>query len=279
MRQGPGETRARIGRRAATILASLALVATALPAQDITQIKSVTTTRTTVPVTTGVVDSKAVNALRTMGAYLRTLKSFGVDVKGARDEVMSDGQKILITGTVKYLVRTPDRLRAEINTDRKQRTIYYNGKTMTLYAPRMHYYSTVNAPPTNAQLLDTLRAKGVELPIADLFLWGTPRDGVKDLTQARYIGPSSVDGIQTDQYAFRQEGTDWQIWIEQGSRPLPRRLVITSVDKEEAPQYFATMMWDLTANTDDANFVFTPPKDAKSIPWNKSTYAAAQKAP
>jgi len=102
---------------------------------------------------------------------------------------------------------------------------------------------------------------------------------VKDLTQARYIGPSSVDGIQTDQYAFRQEGTDWQIWIEQGSRPLPRRLVITSVDKEEAPQYFATMMWDLTANTDDANFVFTPPKDAKSIPWNKSTYAAAQKAP
>ena len=62
-------------------------------------------------------------------------------------------------------------------------------------------------------------------------------------------------------------------------RPLPRRLVITSVDKEEAPQYFATMMWDLTANTDDANFVFTPPKDAKSIPWNKSTYAAAQKAP
>jgi len=279
MRQGPGETRARIGRRAATILASLALVATALPAQDITQIKSVTTTRTTVPVTTGVVDSKAVNALRTMGAYLRTLKSFGVDVKGARDEVMSDGQKILITGTVKYLVRTPDRLRAEINTDRKQRTIYYNGKTMTLYAPRMHYYSTVNAPPTNEQLLDTLRAKGVELPIADLFLWGTPRDGVKDLTQARYIGPSSVDGIQTDQYAFRQEGTDWQIWIEQGSRPLPRRLVITSVDKPEAPQYFATMMWNLTANTDDANFNFVAPNDAKQIPWNQTTVASARKAP
>ena len=278
--KGPGETRARIGRRAATILASLALTATALPAQDITQIKSVTTTRTTAPVTTGVVDSRAVNALRTMGAYLRTLKSFGVDVKGARDEVMADGQKILISGTVKYLVRTPDRLRAEINTDRKQRTIYYNGKTMTLYAPRMHYYSTVNAPPTVMQMLDTVRAKyGVELPIADLFLWGTPRDGVSDLKQARYIGPSTVDGIQTDQYAFRQEGTDWQIWIEQGSRPLPRRLVITSVDKPESPQYFATMMWDLTANTDDSNFTFEPPKDAKSIPWKQTTTASARRAP
>ena len=77
-----------------------------------------------------------------MGAYLRTMKSFGVDVKGARDEVMDDGQKIMIAGTVNYLVRSPDRFRAEINTDRKQRTIYYNGKTMTLYAPRMHYYAT-----------------------------------------------------------------------------------------------------------------------------------------
>jgi hypothetical protein len=282
MRQGPGETRARIGRRAATILAGLALVATALPAQDATYVSSkvVTTTRTTTPVVTGVIDSKAINALRTMGAYLRTLKSFGVDVKGAKDDVMEDGQKILISGMVKYLVRTPDRLRAEVNTDRKQRTIYYNGKTLTLYAPRMHYYATVNAPPTNEMVLDTLRAKyGVELPIADLFLWGTPRDGVKDLTQARYIGPSSVDGIQTDQYAFRQEGTDWQIWIEQGSRPLPRRLVITSVDKPEAPQYFATMMWDLTANTDDSNFMFEPPKDAKQIPWNQTTMASARKAP
>jgi hypothetical protein len=279
MRQGPGETRARIGRRAATILASLALAATALPAQDVTQVSSTTVKRTS-PVTTGVIDSKAVNALRTMGAYLRTMKSFSVDVKGAKDEVMNDGQKILISGTVKYLVRTPDRLRAEINTDRKQRTIYYNGKTLTLYAPRMHYYATVNAPPTVMQMLDTVSKKyGVELPIADLFLWGTDRDGVKDLKQARYIGPSTVDGIQTDQYAFRQEGTDWQIWIEQGSRPLPRRLVITSTDKEGEPQYLATMMWDLTANTDDANFNFEPPKDAKQIPWNQTTVASARRAP
>jgi len=255
-------------------------VATALPAQDVTQISSTTTVRTTAPVTTGVIDSKAVNALRTMGAYLRTLKSFGVDVKGAKDEVMDDGQKILISGTVKYLVRTPDRLRAEINTDRKQRTIYYNGKTVTLFAPRMHYYATVNAPPTVMEMLDTVSKRyGVELPVADLFLWGTPRDGMDELKQAKYVGPSTVDGIQTDQYAFRQNGTDWQIWIEQGSRPLPRRLVITSVDEPQKPQYLATLMWDLTANTDDANFNFSPPQDAKQIPWNKTTVASARKAP
>src|SRR6059058_5147237 len=113
MSQGPGVPRARIGRRAATMFASLVLLAPALPAQE--------------TASTGTIDPKATSALRTMGAYLRTMKSFGVQVKGARDEVMNDGQKIQINGTVSYLVRSPDRFRAEINTDRKQRTIYYNG--------------------------------------------------------------------------------------------------------------------------------------------------------
>jgi hypothetical protein len=268
MSQGPGVTRARVGRRAATILASMVLLAPSLPAQQ------------TVNDGTGKVDPKAVSALRSMGAYLRSMKSYGVQVKGARDEVLADGQKIMIAGSVNYLVRSPDRLRAEINTDRKQRTIYYNGKTMSLYAPRMHYYATVAAPPTVSQMLDTVRAKyGVDLPVADLFLWGTPNDGVKNLTQAKYIGPATVDGIATDQYAFRQDGTDWQIWIERGGRPLPRRLVITTTDQTAQPQYMATLMWDQSARTDDANFAFVPPKDAHKIPWGQTAVASARQAP
>jgi hypothetical protein len=268
MSQGPGVTRVRVGRRAATILASIVLLAPALPAQ-----KSANEG-------TGKVDPKAVSALRSMGAYLRSMKGFSVQVKGAKDEVLADGQKIMVAGTVNYLVRSPDRFRAEINTDRKQRTIYYNGKTMSLYAPRMHYYATVSAPPTVIQMLDTVRAKyGVELPVADLFLWGTPKDGVKNLTQAKYIGPATVDGIATDQYAFRQEGTDWQIWIERGGRPLPRRLVITTTDQTAQPQYMATLMWDQSARTDDANFAFVPPKDAHKIPWGSTAVASARRAP
>jgi hypothetical protein len=37
-------------------------------------------------------------------------------------------------------------------------------------------------------------------------------------------------------------------------------------------------MWDLTANTDDSQFTFEPPKDAKSIPWNQTTTASARSA-
>jgi len=224
------------------------------------------------------IDPVAVDALRKMGAHLRTMKSFAVKVNGAKDEVMADGQKIQISGTVRYVVRSPDRFRADIETDRKQRTILYDGKTLTLYAPRMHYYATVAAPPTVGAMLDTVRGKyNVELPVADLFLWGTERDGVNALTAARYVGPAFIDGTQTDHYAFRQQGTDWQIWIERGSSPLPRKLVITTTDEPSQPQYAATITWNLAASTEDGIFAFVPPKDAAKIAWSSSMmFASAQ---
>ena len=46
-----------------------------------------------------------------------------------------------------------------------------------------------------------------------------------------------VDGVECDHLAFRNLETDWQIWIERGERPLPRKYVITSKTVATAPQY------------------------------------------
>jgi hypothetical protein len=212
------------------------------------------------------IDPKAIAALRSMGAYLRTLKQFRVKADGARDEVTASGQKIQVSGTVAYTVRTPNRLRAEIRTDRKQREIFYDGRTLTVYAPRMRYYANAPAPPTIREMLDSVsRQHGIEVPLADLFLWGTPRDGVEDLKQARYIGPAFVNGLDTDQYAFRQEGVDWQLWLDRSDRPLPRRLVITTTSEPSEPQYAAILTWDLLTPVNEEVFAFVPASNAVKI--------------
>jgi hypothetical protein len=180
--------------------------------------------------------------------------------------VLRGGQKVEVGGTLQYIVRTPDRFRGDIRTDRKQRQIIYDGKTLTVYAPRMHYYASVPAPSTIGATLDTARTRyDIDFPIADLFLWGTPRDGVKDLTSAQYIGPAYVDGTDTDQYAFRQRGVDWQIWIIRGKIPLPRKLVITTTSEPSEPRYAATLSWDLSPAVGDTVFAFVPPRDASRI--------------
>ena len=223
---------------------------------------------------TSAIEPRALEALRYMGGYLRSLNRFSVDAQTMRDEVLPDGEKVTIGGTVNYLARVPDRLRADVRTDRKQRQLLYDGKTLTVYAPRMHFYASTPAPSTIGATLDSARTRyGIEMPLADLFLWGTSRDGVDELTSARYIGPAFVDGIDTDQYAYRQGGSDWQLWVQRGNTPLPRKLVITTTDETARPQYVANLKWNLTPAVNDAMFTFTPPRDASRIVFAPNTGA------
>jgi hypothetical protein len=180
--------------------------------------------------------------------------------------VLSNGQKVQFGGTLSYLVRVPNGFRADVRTDRKQRQLIYDGKTLTVYAPRMHYFATVAAPSTIGATLDSARWRyRLDMPLADLFFWGTDRDGMKDLTEAKYIGPAYVNGTDVDQYAFRQADVDWQIWIERGNKPLPRKLVITTKTAPQQPQYGIVLNWDLAPKFDSTSFTFAPPPDAKRI--------------
>jgi hypothetical protein len=211
-------------------------------------------------------DPKAIEALDVMGAHLRTLLTFSVRSETTKDEVLASGQKIQFAGTVEMQVRAPDRLRADVSSDRKQRQFYYDGKTVTVYAPRMKYYATAEAPPTLREMLAALNADyGIDMPLVDLFLWGTDQADSRDIKSAIHVGMARIDGVDCDHYAYRQEGVDWQVWIERGNSPLPRKLLITTLVDPSQPQYTAELKWNLSNRYADKAFVFVPPKDAEKI--------------
>jgi len=253
MRQwSSGQVIRNVVRSQMALAACLALVSTTVMAQGATRIAPLDTT--------------AINALRRMGSYLRGLAAFTVEGQTLQDEMLPNGQYASVAGTLSYIVRPPDRLRAEIRTDRKQRQLFYDGKTLTIYAPRMQYYASAPAPATILATMDSARKRyEVDFPLADLFLWGTPRDGIKDLTAASYVGPAYVDGVDTDQYIFREPGADWQLWIQRGNTPFPRRIVITTTSNSAKPRYLVTMHWNTTPILGDAVFAFSPPKGAQRI--------------
>ena len=212
------------------------------------------------------VEDDARAALTRMGSYLRTLKSFEVKGVATREEVLDDGQKVQISGRVSALAERPSHLRVQLASDRKQRIYIFDGTTFTLFAPRQNFYASFAAPKTIGELATLLEEKyAIDLPFVDLFRWGTPDAQGGAFTSARYLGPSEVDGVATQQYAFRQAGVDWQIWIQNGESPLPRKLVITTTTDDARPQYEAVYTWDLTPSIDNSAFTFTPPKDARRI--------------
>ena len=111
----------------------------------------------------------------------------------------------------------------------------------------------------------------------DHFNWGSTDEAPKKITAAVAVGPSAVDGVTCEHYAFRQEGVDWQIWIQLGDFPLPHKLVITTLDDEARPQHTDTLTWNLAPSFNNEAFVFDPPQDAKRIVFAGDKPDAAEK--
>jgi hypothetical protein len=212
------------------------------------------------------IEPEAMAALQKMGGYLRTLKAFQVDAVNSTEDVLQDRQKVKFSGVTNLVARMPDRLRIDVTSDRRSRLFLYDGKQFTLYARRANQYATIPAPATIGELADTLDDKyNLALPLEDLFRWGGPESRDSDIKSAMFIGPSECGGVTCGHYAFRQEGLDWQIWIQYGDFPLPRRIVLTTTTDEARPQYEATYTWNLAPSFNDQSFTFVPPKDAGRV--------------
>lgn len=212
------------------------------------------------------VDPASVQALKDMGTFLQSLKRFRVSTELTGERVLADGQKLQHTASANMDVDRPNRIRAFIHSARSDREIIYDGKTVTLYTPAQKYYSTVAFTENIGSLIDKLEARfGVELPLSDLFLFGTPEAPLDKIESAMNAGQDLVGGEVCDHYAFRQGKVDWQIWIATGSKPLPRKVVITSRLDEARPQSVSVIDWNLKPTFKDTIFSFAPPKDALKV--------------
>ena len=209
------------------------------------------------------VDPAAVQALKDMGAHLQTLKRFRVNTELSGERVLADGQKLQHSASATMDVARPNRLRATMRSPRSERVLYFDGKTATLYTPAQKVYSTVELNDTLAGLVERLESRfGIEVPLSDLFVWGTPAAPLDKIESAMNAGQDFIGGDLCDHYAFRQGKVDWQIWITTGARPLPRRVVITNRSDEARPQSVSTIAWKLNPSFNDAVFRFVPPQGA-----------------
>lgn len=245
-------------RRSSPLMAALAVLALGAgvaPAQAGPQAAS----------TAAVVDARAVAALDRMSTYLSGLSSFEVTSIATQDLVLEDGHVVKLGLRTRYVVRPPQGLYAEVHSDRQHRNFYFNGSDLTMTAPRVGFYATATANGTIRELIDALDDQyGIELPLADLFLWSA-RDADVQPTLAGVIGFADIRGEETDQYLFVGPEAEWQVWIQRGDRPLPLRFVVTDTTDPARPQFAADLVWDLSPSIAADQFTFRPPQAAQRI--------------
>lgn len=213
------------------------------------------------------VDPEALQALKRMSAYLGTLPAVGLTSNTSLDVVTDQGQRVQLDGVVNYKIKRPNAFVIDVNSDYKKRRFYYDGKQFTVYGPQVGYYATAAAPPTIQQTLAAIDEKyGIELPLEDLFRWNDPAENpARDLISGFPVGSTTIDGVPTDHYAFRQKDVDWEIWIQKGAQPLPKKVVIVDRTDPAHPTYTARLTWNVNPTFTPADFAFQPGKDAKQI--------------
>ena len=212
------------------------------------------------------IEPEAIAALDRMAAALQTLTSFEVKSDVTTDVVLEDGQKIQFGGSLDLEVSRPDAFKVVAAADTRTREMYYNGKTFTIFSPKLGYYASFDAPATIGMTLDKARTDyGIEVPLADLFTWGTDQTVRARVKQAMVVRPETITGRTCMHYAFRQDQVDWQVWIEDSEKMLPCKIVITSRVDPAMPQYTAVLHWDIDTPVNKATLAFAPPADAHEI--------------
>jgi hypothetical protein len=213
-----------------------------------------------------VLTPESIAALKRMGQQLASLRTFEIAATISIEYVLDNNQKILIAGTSRYRVRRPDRLRIDLSTDVLERVFQYDGKDLVVTAPQEKFFARVEAKSTVRETLAwAAQTFGVEVPLADLFDWGTTDAPEDEIREGFSVGKARVGGVECEHWAFRQADADWEIWIRSGDAPLPLKLSIVNTADPALPRYEAVLSWTESSDFPEAIFIDPPVPDAKRI--------------
>jgi hypothetical protein len=215
------------------------------------------------------IDPIALAHLKRMCDTLAEAPAFTYQSRSIVEAPTPSGQSITLFPSAEVALKRPDKLRVELRGEAPAFDFFYNGKTAAAFAPTTKNYSLAAAPPTIDAMLPALEKEtGIRLVTAPL-LFSDPYAAVaKSITSASVVGSTVVKGIPCQHLAFRSKGVDWEIWIEEGDRDLPRRLVVNFTEDANLPRMLVEFTkWNLRPWLRDSIFDFEKPDDGKEIPF------------
>jgi hypothetical protein len=158
------------------------------------------------------------------------------------DTVLPSYVKLQYAAEMDTAIKRPDQLAITYKSDLGAKDIWYDGKTLTIFDPAHRVYAASAAPDSiDAMLRQVSEEKNLSVPLEG-FDFSHPCERVyPKIQRGKYVGVNDVGGIDCDHLAFIQQDLDWQLWIEHGKNPVPRKIVITYKKLPAQPQWEAIL--------------------------------------
>jgi hypothetical protein len=213
------------------------------------------------------VDRRADEFMRQMSERLARAGAFALEAEEVYDEVPDQSPRRQLTDLRRVAMRRPDRLVGDTSGDAMNRTFWYDGKVFSALDKEQNVWASGAVPPTVDKALDwVFEQTGTVIPLGDFLYADVYARLMGDVQRGVYLGIHEAAGVPCHHLSFEQATIDWQIWIDAGREPLPRKLVITYKTEDEVPQYAVTIRkWNLQAKLPDTLFAFSPPEGATRV--------------
>lgn len=202
------------------------------------------------------IDSTAEMVLRQLSSRYQQMTTAVFHVVDSIDEVQADGRKLQFSTVRKIAVVRPDKFKVETQGDVIRRTVWFDGKLLTVLDQDRNVYAQLPFQGTIDQTIDMLQDQfGMSIPAADILSADLYTTMMADCKTLDYIGLGYAGEESCHHVAFTGEAIDWQLWISTGDAPSLRKMVITYKQLDGFPQYTLQLVRsDSIPQIDDSEF-------------------------
>ena len=213
------------------------------------------------------IDPRAEEILKATADYMKAAKEFTVHAEITVDDSLPTGQSIQYAASLDAAIKRPNRLRTVYRGDMRNTSAWYDGKTYTRLNSDRNLYASWKAPSSVDGLIDKLNEKlGVRIPLSSLFYSNPYKVWEEGIQSTVYAGLHLAGGTPCHHLLLSQEDIDVQVWIEEGSQLVVRKVVLTYKNVPGAPQFTALLSdWDFSPRLPELLFSFVPPEGVDKI--------------
>jgi len=208
--------------------------------------------------------------LKSMAEYLAGLESFRCTTTNGYETVQANGQKVEFGETRKIFLARPNRLRVdEVASDGVSDLTLFDGKQITAVSAGFSVYAQAPQPPSlEDALVYFVRDLRMRAPLA-LLLSTHVRTDLLDLAKnVEYVESTKIGGKDAHHVAAQSESVDFELWIADGKKPLPLRVVITYKTAPGQPKFWSDISnWKTNRRISDKTFELELPEATRQIPF------------
>jgi hypothetical protein len=212
-------------------------------------------------------EGNAKTILKAMADYVSRQEHLTLKYDTDIEVVTPAVEKIQFSASGDVTMSRPNKFRISRTGGYADVELVSDGSTVTVHDSGGKRFAQVPGGGSFDEVVDRLRSEAsLELPGADLLLSKPYEELMAGVLEAKHIGRGVIEGIECEHLAFRNLETDWQIWVEVGEKPVPRKYVITSKAVGAAPQYTLRLRdWKTGVTPAPDAFTFNPPAGSSGV--------------